>query len=61
MNHQSQCPHCYEWFHGSHYCPALNKRALPVERAAVSPTLTERRVREIVREELERVAVKGQS
>jgi hypothetical protein len=64
MNYMSQCPHCYEWFHGSHLCSKI-----PLEVKApgtfkfhnitvpIKP-LTEERVREIIREELERAVLK---
>lgn len=56
MNHQTQCPHCHEWFFGGHVCKVLNARVferLPVpNKTAVIPPLTEADVRRIVREEL---------
>jgi len=56
MNHQTQCPHCHEWFFGSHICKVLNpsifeRVPVPNKTGLILP-LTEADVRRIVREEL---------
>ena len=53
MNYQTQCPYCYDWFFGSHVCSKMPGSLLPNKTAVLVP-LTEQRVREIVREELQR-------
>lgn len=56
MNYQTQCPHCYEWFFGSHICKVLNpsvfERLPPANKTHLNRPLTEDDVRRIVHEEL---------